>query len=420
MSAVCVYIWSPGRAIRLLNGAAAKEGANLAEVGVPGAEAILLVAHRASLIRQVPVPAISKDQVSVLLRSKLAALLPAGLQNYVSGFRLSETAKGQGRNAIVGCMKAESLRKLQLEAKEAGMRLTVVAPAPLAVWIAARAKGVANGLLVTQEGSDLCFDLISDGELAYTRFTAGPLSDSDMREEAEQTCMTAGVPLQRLLTIGEPFLSGVEHDPHELDAFTSDAGEIRRLLFSFELPEQVQARQKRKLWGAAQRALAASLCALLAWGYLLAQIAAQDRNSVKANKVDQALATGDEARLREAESEAARLHLRHHLINLAFDPAQTYNDVVAVVGRDSDSSSWLTGFSLERGKPMSIRGQATDGKSVTKLVARLSKESRFRNVKLLFATKGQLNNEPVIQFAVQGFPIGNLPFDQLAEPEASH
>jgi Tfp pilus assembly protein PilN len=399
----------------------AKEGRSFSELNsaIGAKSAIVLIAHRSSMVRQVSVPNLPKQQVAPLLQAKLTPLLPAGPQRYVSGFRLAKQAGSAAKLAVVGAVKEDSLRKLSEEAKAAGLNVAALVPAPFGSWLAAQARGVRDGVVVSQEGSDLCIDVISDGELKYSRFCAVPAGGEEFLQEIEQACATAGVATGSVLVLGKIdslpegalALPGVEYERAGLGRFVHSPHTVQSQTFNLELPEQVQSQERRKAWAVAQRALFSAIIATGLWGYLLYSKQVVETKNALFIKAHEDRERSNNQRSKLAEDEALRLRRKARLIDLAFDPAQTFGDIVATLGKDSDEKSWVTGISMERGKPMTVRGEAKDGKTVTKFASKLSNEPRLRNVKLMFTNKAQMQNNPVIQFAISGMPVGNLPFD---------
>jgi hypothetical protein len=417
---VTIYIWSPGRVIRFdPDTGIAQTVTHFRDFATEPSKsgAIVLIAHRGSVVRQVPVPNLSKEQISPLLPAKLTPLLPAPLQEYFFGFRLVKDLNSAGKLAIVGASKAESIRKIYAEAELAGIKIDAVFPAPFASWLAAHFRGVRNGVVVSLEGADLCLDVIVDSELKYSRFTVAPGTSEELASEIAQTLKTAGAESGTTLLLGDLELPGSEREPSGLNPFLSRSQVIEKLLFSIQLPEQGVRREAKKSRGVAQRAVATALVATALWSYLLYTRSLEDEKLHRRDSFRIAFENGENVRRKALVEDAIVLRRSERLINLAFDPPQTFGDIVTVIGDDSDKNSWLTGLSLERGKPMTLRGEAGDGKTVYKLVSKLSAEPRFRNVTLLFAKRAQIHDRPVVQFAVSATPVGNLPFDQDVKSE---
>ena len=100
----------------------------------------------------------------------------------------------------------------------------------------------------------------------------------------------------------------------------------------------------------------------------------------------------------------------------AFQPAQPLSDISAVVDDSLPPGAWLTGLTVERGKPLDLRGTAKTAGDVTRLVNALSASPRFRDVRLVFANSALIGKVPVIQFNVSAVCVGNLPMPAPVTP----
>jgi Tfp pilus assembly protein PilN len=114
--------------------------------------------------------------------------------------------------------------------------------------------------------------------------------------------------------------------------------------------------------------------------------------------------------IRDAEtSKAQRAAAIESSIKSAFHPAQPLSDLTAVIADSLPASVWLTGLTVERGKPVQIRGTAIRSNDVAALVDRLTASSRFREVRLVFANSARIEQTQVIQFSITAVAVGNLP-----------
>ena len=404
MTTPLIYIWSPGRVHRIAGNAGSISGTTLRAVAQSGSTVTVLIAHRNSLIRRLAVPSLSREEAYEFIKAKIASLLPVGFQNYTFDFRLIKNPETEGKLAVIGIVKTETLRRIHSEAHEAGLNLAFVSPAAFWNCQLAKAEGFKEGLITSGEGSDLCFDCVVGGEIVYSRFCAGEISEEEEGTEIEQTASLAG--------IEDPLIW------KRADYLAADNQQSLSALLNLELPEMIYERSRKQVTVAARRAGIAALLAIGLCSFGLWKKRISDEQAVSAERASQSFSRQAFARLKGSQSRLSDLVRRERLFHIAFDPAQTFDDILAVVSTDSDSDIWLTGLTLQRGRPMSLRGQAISGKGVSKLMAKLSQEPRFRDVKLLFVNKGKLNNSPIFQFALQGFPVGNLPYDEIIESEA--
>jgi hypothetical protein len=123
-----------------------------------------------------------------------------------------------------------------------------------------------------------------------------------------------------------------------------------------------------------------------------------------------------EARLKRAttlqkavQADLTRYADGESILARAFSPAQKLSDVVTLAAIKVPKGIWLTGVSVERGKDLQIRGISKTSQLVTTYVDALAAESRFRNVRLVFANDSTIDEEKVTQFSISAFPVGNLP-----------
>jgi Tfp pilus assembly protein PilN len=114
--------------------------------------------------------------------------------------------------------------------------------------------------------------------------------------------------------------------------------------------------------------------------------------------------------IRDTETGKAQKALRiQSALRTAFQPAQPLSDVATAIGDAMPPSVWLTGLSIDRGKPVQIRGTAALAGEVARLVDDLGNTPRFRDVKLVFANSARIDEKPVVQFSITAMPVGNLP-----------
>jgi len=102
----------------------------------------------------------------------------------------------------------------------------------------------------------------------------------------------------------------------------------------------------------------------------------------------------------------------------AFQPGQSLGDALTVATNDAPKGAWLTGFSIDRGKALTLRGTALSwtpvGTYQDSLVAEQDGDyKRFRDVKRVFANATEVEKTPVVQFSLSAFPTANLPLVDL-------
>jgi Tfp pilus assembly protein PilN len=376
-----------------------------------GREAVVAVSQRSSFIRTVPVPNVAHDELEKVVALKLAPLIPLKPGEYVSAFRLAEN-RGVGKLAIAAAIKTESLRKIYDDCEKSGIRPLAVLPVAFGSWLAARANSLQTCVVVEADDDSLSLDVIGGGELRYSRALPLPESSAELEEEIVRTAGIAGVSSASVL--GNAALAIADQHVLTLEPieYLADIHAIERLLFSFELPERLAARRRKGRRGVAQRAIAAAIVGVASvaaayWSYTNSTLTAangyaQARKELTSAQSDQSAAAV--ANRQASESQA--------LLNVGFRPSQTMSDVTTALAQLAPKSVWLTGLTLERGKPILVRGSTTSSKSVADFVSAINANPRFRNVKVVSATKGSIGKTTVIQFALVGRATGLLPIDQ--------
>jgi Tfp pilus assembly protein PilN len=134
----------------------------------------------------------------------------------------------------------------------------------------------------------------------------------------------------------------------------------------------------------------------------MSDMAKQELKYKKQTKVAQTQTENDEAKAKKQQPAADQL-------TKAFIPAQKSSDILKVVSSLLPADTWLTGVTFERGKPILIRGTSKSPTLVSNFVSGLTKQKRFRDVRLMYANGGDIQGIPTVQFSINAFPVGNLP-----------
>ncbi len=412
-----VAVWSP-TSVTLYDPITTQlfHGATLADVAtnVPsGRELVVAISQRNTFIRTIPVPNVPKAELIKIISLKLVPLLPVGGQDYVSGFRIGVGIQGDPRVAIVGAVRADQLKAVDADVKRAGLTVRAVLPFAFASWLLAKERSLSECAVVVEAGDSLSIDIVRGGELRYTRSIPLPETDEEFQDEVDRTFRIAEMgPVPVLATGGVNVLADMT-DPRPLVHQFSDASAIEKHLFSLEPLEKTLAREARIRRSVSGRAIAAAAVAVILGAY----VALSTRTTLLKNaetlkfKLETEKKIKDDARTAIAKSD--RIHDSAKVIDAAFNPAQKFTDVIEVLGGNSSPKSWFTGLTLERGKLVLIRGNAMDGKTVAEYVTELSQDKRFRGMRLVFANKATIGKKPVVQFAISGHVVGNLPLDEV-------
>jgi hypothetical protein len=410
-NASVIVEWSPG-AVAAYDSHLKKtvRGGSLGEIAgaLSSKDVVVAVGRRACFVRSVNVPDAPKADLLQALTLSIGQHVPIGTGDACVDLRLIDEVGPEGRVATLVAMRAADLRTLYEEAKHAGIRVIATLPAAFGSWLVASGTSVADCAAVSQGAEGLGVDLIQGGELRYSRALPPNSYNGQLAPELARTFSAAGLRTTPTLAAGVDVQSAsynVEKSP--LEALSGTGWTLPGV--EFELPEIVQARSKA---GQGRKTrIAAMLCAgailLLGYGYMdwaTAQ-SAVSAEQAKVNKKVAALQSTMSARQADANTEKNRVQI----LDRGFAPKQRMSDVVALASNDLPKGAWLTNISISRGEPLQLRGTAMTSADVTAYLNALNAEARLRDVKLVFANNGLIEATPVVQFAITGFPVGNLP-----------
>lgn len=375
---------------------------------------VVAVPRRWVFLRVLRVPDVAKAEVRQVVGLQLEQMLPVSQNEVAFDLHLTNDVNSEGRLAVVFAVLETHLDELRLQLASAGLQPSQMLPACLGSALIAESEHLSRCLVVSPTGSGLAFDVVRDGEVVYSRETNVSSSDEAIGTEISQTLAAAEVEDIPILFTGglqSQFASKTVEESATMYLGTPHAG---RIGVHLESPKVAMAREAKKRASRNRIAVLLSLIAIVLWTgvYLQKRDANAKVASVKAKQ---------EAELRTLRSklsaaEAKVLSQRRVLETLerAFAPSQPLGDVLTVVTNHVGDGMWLTNFSVERGKVMAVRGTAISNDSVSYFVTSLSNDSRFRDVRLLFANNAMIDTTPVVQFSVQAHVVGNLPIaDQV-------
>lgn len=378
-----------------------------------GRDLVVGIRQRNAFIRTLPAPNVPRVELARIISLRLVPLLPVGGHEYVSGFRVGGGAQGQPRVAIVGAVRADLLKTVHTQAKEAGLNLRAILPFAFAAWLLAKERNISDCAVVESEGDTMSIDLIRHGELCYSRSIPAPESDAEFQAELDLTFRIADVDPLPVLAAGETNVLAEATDPRPLIHQFADTGAVDRWLFSLEPLESTIARESRKRRFVAGRAIASAVFAVVFGAYVALSAHVQlvrNAETMQGYAARQDKAAND---AKASEKTARAVHDSYKVVDRAFHPAQPFSDVIRILDANCSPESWFTGLTLERGKVLLIRGNAMDLKTIAKYVAELSKSRRFRGVTLVFTHRATVAKKTVVQFAISARVVGNLPLDQV-------
>lgn len=407
-----VVEWSPNGVGFFDNGYKTAETLAEAATFLPGRNLLVALSRRTAFIRAYRVPNTSRAEVGRILDVQIGQLFPIPSSEVSYDFHLTDDVDQEGRLAIVAAVRSSDLVAMFDQARLAGLNVVQVVPAALGSALLAKQLGQPSGAVVQRLADGLAIDIVSNGELRYSRLTPVPESALNIEAEVSRTFAAAVLPCCPTIAAGGLVLP-------EADA-TTDRWSIEYLLgasldIHIQTPAQraaielVETRRRTRL---ALLIFLASLL-VLTFAYFRWSDAAALRAKSEATWTRE-IAQAKRIRDENIKTSSALVDMQGKL-QRAFAPAQGIGDVVTIASNAVPSGIWLTGISLERGKALSIRGTAKTSELVAQYQQALIADPRFRDVTLVFATVSKIDEIPVYQFSISAFPVGNLP---LVDPDA--
>lgn len=364
-------------------------------------EVMVGVARSAVFLRTLRLPKAAPEDLRSLVGMRMAQLFPIASSQLAYDFYQSDDQTADGFLTTVVAMRSQDLQQLNQELKSAGLHATKILPVTLGAAEVALQEGKTSALVLGEIQGGYSLDVVQGGAVRLSR--AVP-ADSDLVREAQRTLAASGVGELPWLTTGKLSL------PNAQRAAGSVLTHLHKALpVAFELTEDRLKASKAKLATRTRLGLLMTVSALL-----LATLIWLDYDE-KAAKVRRG--EGTWARelsklrsIRDAKAKTASAATTvESTLRSAYTPGQNLSDVAAVIGDSLPSNAWLTGLSLERGKPIQIRGTASHDNDVARFMDTLGSSKRFRDVKLLFANGSKIEETQVVQFSVTAVAVGNLP-----------
>jgi hypothetical protein len=343
---------------------------------------------------------------------QIGMLFPIPANELAYDFHLTHETGPEGRLAVVAAMRSADLQSLLDQARAAGLRIQQVLPVALGSPLVAKAMDQANAAVVHRTAEGLAVDLVVNGELRYSRVAAMPATAIGIEGEVSRTFAAAVQSCSPTVAAGALALPEAEYST---DTWALETLAGAHIDVNIETAEHILLRATREANKRLTIAVALFIFALLPAGFrFFAWNDAQQKANRSTSFYNFQTAKAKRERDMQISKASAATNLQQ-VLDRGFHPAQTMSDVIRLASNDAPDGVWLTGFSLERGKPLTVRGTATKGDLVVIYQNALVAEPRLRDVKLLFATNTEIEKTPVVQFSISAFPVGNLP---LIDPNA--
>ncbi len=403
-----VIEWSPNHVSWIGGAHTLVTAPNLNEAAgqLPHREVTVAISRRSAFVRAYRVPNAGKAEIRRIISMQIGQIFPIAANELAFDFHLTHDVNAEGRLAVVAAMRSADLLAMHQQAKAAGLRVAQVTLAALGSPLVAKSVGHESAAVVHHSAEGLAIDLVAGGELRYSRVAPMPSTSIGIDAEVSRTFAASLTNCVPTVAAGGLLVAEAEASTNTWALEALGAGHLD---INIETADQAAAREKRKQAERLRLSLLAFGAGMVLFTFQILRWndsqAKYDRAAGKAPKELARLKKLLDAEIAKGSS-ATNAKL---VLTRAFQPAQTFSDVFTLASNDAPKGVWLTGFSIERGKPLTIRGTAMSGQAVVDYETSLVAEKRFRDVKPLFQNTTDLQNTPVVQFSVSAFPVGNLP-----------
>ncbi len=403
--------WSPSwvRAVDTVTGQMA-EGTKLSDLSpvISGKrEAVVGVGRSSVFLKTLRLPKGSRDDLRRILSVQIGQLFPLPSDQLSFDFFQTTDITAEGCLTLVAAMRADELKQLLFELKQAGIAPTRILPVALGAPAVSASAGARDALVAECTAAGLALDIVQGGILRLSRVAP---RDADPTVEARRTLAAARVDSAALVAAGEVPL------PEALPGFGTPLSKLQEASpFNFELEED-RTRVEKKRQGEHMRMagllMAAALCILL-------YVVVTHLDAANAMRASNATWTRQLTKLQkqkdDATNSASVIMNAQEAVSKALQPAQPLSDIASAISDSLPPGAWLTAVDVERGKAVQIRGAAKSADDVTTFISNLGSNPRFRNVRLVFANAGTIGKATVQQFNVSAVAVGNLPMPALAK-----
>lgn len=399
-----VIEWSSSRVRSYVPGQGVTEGMAQGFASVRAA-----LARRNTFVRAVPIPNVGAADMEKILRLQLPKVFPVPAEELVFAYRATPEVTAEGRIVVVSAARADIVRTLHIQFKEAGVRVSDVIAAAWGSQLLAKSLDLPDVAVVDRTAEDWSIDIISGGELRYSRAVPLETDAAALESEVCRTFGMAGMPCGKILAA-----SGLNLEFADIRSGTNTlemlaGAEAAALHVGLELPEVLAKRAHAQIANRGRLAVLMAAAAV-AVGAFVFMDRAEDMEAVQKNELDWKRDANALKKTRDAaQAKVTALKPTQQLLDRAFRPAQRASEVLGVITSLTPKEIWLTGVTFDRGKPIQLRGTALDSAAVARFLESLSAQDRFRDVKLVFANDALIDETKVNHFSISMHAVGNLP-----------
>lgn len=387
--------------VHFVESAQTKEGVTLNDIeGINGKTAIVLVSRRMVLQRSLPLPDAQRGDMLIALKMRLGDVFPIPASELAFDFIPTIEKNENGRVCQVFAVRTTDIADIIGICQRFDIQIQQIVPSQAVTIKLAEQNAVSSAIFVERFGDFVNLDAYRYGDLTASKLvTLGALDTELLRMRAmtgEGTrIFSYNVKLDGTeQVLPSPYINSFFQAPLTIDLEPEEYRWAR-----IEKGRQQRHRQAYFIF------LAGLILALYTSNEYMTTNAAKAKEEAKFNsrtKQAKLITEHDESESKKMEPQALQLRK-------AFEPAQQPGDVLKVISSLVPKDTWLTGVTFERGKILQIRGTSKKSELVSAYVIELSKQKRFRDVRLVLVNGGDIEGIPTVTFNITAFPVGNIP-----------
>lgn len=372
----------------------------------------IAVSRRSIFVKPVRVPNSGESEIRQILRIQLDQLFPVQQGELAYDLWLTSNVNAEGRLAVICGIKTDILRTIEAQANEASIRSVRILPVSLGSAIIAKNLGQKNAVVIESTGDGLAIDVICDSELRYSRVAPFIVGQSSVKIEIDRTLSIAGADSCPIIGAGGTHFQEAELHSEIGSLAALGSPQAHTLHVNLEPPEAAEERRNKAINQRMRLGTLLAIGAVAFWGLLIYDWTYSASKRADFLRPFEEKVEKLETKKKLVDSTQSKASAALTELNLGIAPAQKFSDVLNVVGSNAPATVWLNGVTLERGKNLSLRGNALSNEGVASLVKNLANQSRFRDVKMGYANNGLIDATPIVQFSVTAHVVGNLPLKE--------
>ncbi len=397
--------WSPSLVVATnVATKATFRGSSLSDLkGQVQGKVLLVLSRRSTYLKATRLPDAKAADVLAIVQMHGAQLFPQVQGELAYGFKLTSDVNSEGRLAVLSAVPVTLLEKLLEEASEAGIQIESAVAAGIGAGLLASEMGAQNATVVEDGFEGTSIDVVADGTTVYSRIAGS----DDFQVEIERTIAASGFPSSQVLGSKSSRIGDLKSNSTIANSIVDHVADLSTLLL--ELPALVAKREKAAVSSRARFSLLMVAAAIgvgaVVWDQRDEMQKMVDKQNVAASRnINSWTKQRNSVVTQKIAASAVYDDLKR-----AFQPAQPMSDVFTAVSNDVPNGVWLTGVSLERGKPLMLRGMAMSHEALGVYLQSLNANDRFRDSKLAFANQTLIESTSVVQFSISSHVVGNLP-----------